>query len=99
MLGPAFSFEMSPLLAYFSFGLKLIIELSYLHRLHFELASASGFVTINRPKDFQQSKLRLTAVLVDYHHQMLSFRLASSSDSTIPTDHQNSAANPTSNFA
>jgi hypothetical protein len=51
-----------------------------------------------RPKDFKQSTPKLVAALIDHHQRMLSFRLASSSDSSIPTSRQNFAARPTSDF-
>ncbi len=96
---PTFSFEMSLLLAYFNFGLRLIIVMCYHRCSHSELASASGFAMLNRPKDPEQSKLRPIAMLDDHHYLKLGFRLASSSDSTIPTSRQKSAAMLASSFA
>ena len=99
VIAPAFSFENSPRLAYFDFELRPVVEQSYLHCLHFEPASASGFVMSNRPRDSEQSELRLVAILVGHRHSSLNFRLASSSDSSTPTVHQNSVTRPASDFA
>lgn len=90
----AFSSKMTILLVLFNFVPRLIIEQNYLLCWYFVLTSASGFEMSNHPIDFKQFKLELITVLIDCQHLIPSFRLAFSSDSTVPISHF--AARPTS---